>query len=63
MPDRADIYKNAQKIIAQMRQIPGISDLRVQQPPDYPTLKVAVEASRRTGRDNVRGRGRPAVQS
>src|ERR1700730_2249986 len=30
----------AEKITAQMRQIPGIADLRVQQPLDYPTLEV-----------------------
>jgi multidrug efflux pump subunit AcrB len=33
----------AEKITAQMRQIPGIADLRVQQPLDYPTLEVAVD--------------------
>jgi multidrug efflux pump subunit AcrB len=33
----------AEKIMAQMRQIPGIADLRVQQPLDYPTLDVAVD--------------------
>jgi multidrug efflux pump subunit AcrB len=33
----------AEKIMAQMRQIPGIADLRVQQPLDYPTLEVAVD--------------------
>ena len=33
----------AEKIMAQMRQIPGLVDLRVQQPLDYPTLEVAVD--------------------
>jgi multidrug efflux pump subunit AcrB len=33
----------AEKIMAQMRQIPGLADLRVQQPLDYPTLEVAVD--------------------
>ena len=33
----------AEKIMAQMRQIPGVADLRVQQPLDYPTLDVAVD--------------------
>src|SRR6202011_3337139 len=33
----------AEKIMAQMRQIPGIADLRVQQPLDYPTLELAVD--------------------
>ncbi len=33
----------AEKIMAQMRQIPGIADLRVQQRLDYPTLEVAVD--------------------
>jgi multidrug efflux pump subunit AcrB len=33
----------AEQIMAQMRQIPGLVDLRVQQPLDYPTLEVAVD--------------------
>jgi len=33
----------AEKLMAQMRQIPGLVDLRVQQPLDYPTLDVAVD--------------------
>jgi multidrug efflux pump subunit AcrB len=33
----------AEKIMAQMRQVPGLADLRVQQPLDYPTLEVAVD--------------------
>jgi multidrug efflux pump subunit AcrB len=33
----------AETIMAQMRQIPGLVDLRVQQPLDYPTLEVAVD--------------------
>jgi multidrug efflux pump subunit AcrB len=33
----------AEKIMAQMRQVPGLVDLRVQQPLDYPTLEVAVD--------------------
>jgi multidrug efflux pump subunit AcrB len=33
----------AEKIMAQMRQVPGLTDLRVQQPLDYPTLEVAVD--------------------
>jgi multidrug efflux pump subunit AcrB len=32
-----------EKIMAQMRQVPGLTDLRVQQPLDYPTLEVAVD--------------------
>ena len=33
----------AEKLMAQMRQVPGLADLRVQQPLDYPTLDVAVD--------------------
>src|SRR6201984_701132 len=33
----------AEKIMAQMRQVPGLTDLRVQQPLDYPILEVAVD--------------------
>ena len=33
----------AEKMVAQMRQVPGLTDLRVQQPLDYPTLEVAVD--------------------
>jgi multidrug efflux pump subunit AcrB len=33
----------AEKIMAEMRQVPGLADLRVQQPLDYPTLDVAVD--------------------
>jgi len=33
----------AEKLMAKMRQVPGLVDLRVQQPLDYPTLDVAVD--------------------
>jgi multidrug efflux pump subunit AcrB len=33
----------AEKIMALLRQVPGLIDLRVQQPLDYPTLEVAVD--------------------
>jgi multidrug efflux pump subunit AcrB len=33
----------AEKIMAEMRQVPGLTDLRIQQPLDYPTLDVAVD--------------------
>jgi multidrug efflux pump subunit AcrB len=41
-----DVVKSqqiAEKIMAEMRQVPGLADLRVQQPLDYPTLDVAVD--------------------
>jgi multidrug efflux pump subunit AcrB len=41
-----DVVKSqeiAEKIMAQMHQVPGLVDLRVQQPLDYPTLDVAVD--------------------
>jgi multidrug efflux pump subunit AcrB len=33
----------AEKLMAELRQVPGLVDLRVQQPLDYPTLNVAVD--------------------
>jgi multidrug efflux pump subunit AcrB len=33
----------AEKLMAEMRHVPGLVDLRVQQPLDYPTLNVAVD--------------------
>ena len=41
-----DVVKSqqiAEKIMAEMHQVPGLVDLRVQQPLDYPTLDVAVD--------------------
>jgi multidrug efflux pump subunit AcrB len=41
-----DVVKSqqiAEKVMAEMRQVPGLVDLRVQQPLDYPTLDVAVD--------------------
>ncbi|MBV9873440.1 MAG: efflux RND transporter permease subunit [Verrucomicrobia bacterium] len=41
-----DVVKSqqiAEKVMAEMRQVPGLVDLRVQQPLDYPTLEVAVD--------------------
>jgi multidrug efflux pump subunit AcrB len=41
-----DVVKSqqiAETIMAQMRQVPGLVDLRVQQPLDYPTLEVGVD--------------------
>jgi len=36
----------AENLMAQMRRIPGLVDLRVQQPLDYPTLKVDVDRTK-----------------
>jgi multidrug efflux pump subunit AcrB len=36
----------ADKILAQLRQVPGITDLRIQQPFDYPTLQVDVDRTK-----------------
>jgi multidrug efflux pump subunit AcrB len=41
-----DVVKSqqiAETIMAQMRQVPGLVDLRIQQPLDYPTLEVGVD--------------------
>ena len=36
----------ADKILAQLRQIPGLTDMRIQQPFDYPTLEVNVDRTK-----------------
>jgi multidrug efflux pump subunit AcrB len=36
----------ADKILAQLRDVPGITDLRIQQPFDYPTLQVDVDRTK-----------------
>ena len=36
----------ADKILAQLRQVPGMTDLRIQQPFDYPTLQVDVDRTK-----------------
>jgi multidrug efflux pump subunit AcrB len=36
----------ADKILAQLRQIPGLVDLRIQQPFDYPTFQVAIDRTK-----------------
>jgi multidrug efflux pump subunit AcrB len=36
----------ADKILAQLRQVPGLTDLRIQQPFDYPTLQVDVDRTK-----------------
>ena len=38
--------KSPTKIMEQLRQIPGLVDLRVQQPFDYPTLNIAVDRTK-----------------
>jgi CzcA family heavy metal efflux pump len=36
----------ADKILAQMRLVPGLTDLRIQQPDDYPVLNIAVDRTK-----------------
>ena len=36
----------ADKILAQLRHVPGLTDLRIQQPFDYPTLQVDVDRTK-----------------
>ncbi len=36
----------ADKILAQLRQVPGLVDLRIQQPFDYPTLQLSVDRTK-----------------
>ncbi len=47
--DGTDIASNrtvANTILAQMRQVPGLADLRIQQPNDYPVLNIAVDRTK-----------------
>ena len=44
--DVAASHEIATQIMAQLRQIPGLVDLRVQQPFDYPTLNIAVDRTK-----------------
>ncbi|HEX7158468.1 MAG TPA: efflux RND transporter permease subunit [Edaphobacter sp.] len=36
----------ADKILGELRQVPGLTDLRIQQPFDYPTLQLAVDRTK-----------------
>ncbi len=38
--------EQADKILAELRKVPGIADLRIQQPFDYPTLELAVDRTK-----------------
>ena len=44
--DLAGNRKVINTILAQMRQIPGLTDLRIQQPNDYPVLNIAVDRTK-----------------
>jgi multidrug efflux pump subunit AcrB len=44
--DIAGNRKVANDILRQFRQVPGLVDLRIQQPDDYPTLKVSVDRTK-----------------
>jgi len=39
-------HEIANKILTQLRHVPGLTDLRVQQPLDYPTLDIAVDRTK-----------------
>ena len=39
-------HKIASKMLAEMRQVPGLTDLRIQQPFDYPTFNVDVDRTK-----------------
>ncbi|GAC1355253.1 MAG: efflux RND transporter permease subunit [Acidobacteriaceae bacterium] len=36
----------ANKLLAELRQVPGLTDLRIQQPNDYPVLNIAVDRTK-----------------
>jgi multidrug efflux pump subunit AcrB len=44
--DVATSHALAKKMLTQLRQVPGLADLRIQQPFDYPTLEVAVDRTK-----------------
>ena len=39
-------HEQAAQILAKLRTVPGLTDLRIQQPQNYPTLEVAVERTK-----------------
>jgi CzcA family heavy metal efflux pump len=45
-PDDAGNRKVADNILQQLRQVPGITDLRLQQPDDYPVLNIDVDRTK-----------------
>ena len=44
--DMEGSYKQAAQILVKLRTVPGLTDVRIQQPQDYPTLEVAVERTK-----------------
>jgi CzcA family heavy metal efflux pump len=44
--DVAASHAIAEKVMTQLRQVPGLVDLRIQQPFDYPTLEVAIDRTK-----------------
>ncbi len=44
--DMAASSAQAAQLLAKLRTVPGLTDLRIQQPVDYPTLEVAVERTK-----------------
>jgi multidrug efflux pump subunit AcrB len=44
--DVAKSHEIAERMLTQLRQVPGLVDLRVQQPFDYPTLEVSVDRTK-----------------
>ena len=44
--DAAASKAQADKLLAQLRDVPGLIDIRIQQPFDYPTLQVAVDRTK-----------------
>ncbi len=45
-PDGAGNRKVANKILEELRSVPGLTDLRLQQPDDYPVLNIAVDRTK-----------------
>ena len=44
--DIAGNRKVANKVLSELRQVPGLVDLRIQQPDDYPVLNVAIDRTK-----------------
>jgi len=45
-PDGAGNRKVANKILAELHSVPGLTDVRLQQPDDYPVLNIAVDRTK-----------------
>ncbi len=56
-------HRVAEQLISRLRHVPGLTDLRIQQPFDYPDFKIAVDCTKGPPRAACRSATLPAVSS